>query len=108
MLLGQKSLLVNGLLLIMVLLATVPVLAAAPKVVAGTIVDIYNDEEAGEAYVTIKTATGLFIIDCRHQSFQTPIAPGDYVKVSVNQVRTVKKKPVGNLTAVIQHTPAPR
>jgi hypothetical protein len=78
----------------------------AAQIVQGTIIDIYNDEAAGEAYVTIKTPQGSFIIDCKSKSFDTPIAPGDYVKVSVKNVRTLHKKPVGDLVAVMQHTPA--
>lgn len=104
----HKSLPLAGLMIIMVCIVTTPVLAAPPRTVAGTIVDIYNDEEAGAAYVTISTTNGLFIIDCKHQSFGTPIAPQDYVKVTVNHVRTLNNKPVGNLVAVLQHTPSTR
>jgi hypothetical protein len=102
----NKSLPYTGLIIILVCIVTAPVLAAAPRTVEGTIVDIYNDEEAGAAYVTITTATGLFIIDCKHKSFDTVIAPQDYVKVVVNRVRTLNKKLVGDLVTVVKHTPA--
>jgi hypothetical protein len=104
----KLSLPLAGLIVVLVAMLTAPALAAAPKTVAGTIADIFNDEEAGQAYVTITTSQGPFIIDCKHKGFDTPIAPGDYVKVSVSQVRTIQKKPVGNLVTVIQHTPAKR
>jgi hypothetical protein len=102
----HKSLPLASLIIIMVCIVTAPVLAAASKTVAGTIVDIYNDEEAGAAYVTISTTNGIFIIDCKHKSFDTPIAPKDFVKVTVNHVRSLNNKPVGDLVAVLQHTPS--
>jgi hypothetical protein len=80
--------------------------ADTSKIVEGKITDIFNDEEAGGAYVTIKTKYGSFIIDCKAKSFDTPIAPGDYVKVNVRNVRTMNKKTVGDLVSVIKHTPS--
>ena len=103
-----KPLPLAGLIIIMVFTVISPVLAAASRIVEGTIVDIYNDEAAGKAFVTIETTTGSFIIDCRFKSFDTPIAPGDYVKVTVNHVRTMNKKAVGDLVGVLQHTESPR
>lgn len=85
-----------------------PVSAGGTRTVAGVILEVYNDEVAGEALVSLNTNQGLFIIDCRRQSFPQPIAPGDRVKVTVDNVRTVKKKTVGDLVAVLEHTPARR
>jgi hypothetical protein len=80
--------------------------ADTSKIVEGKIVDIFNDEEAGGAYVTIKTKYGAFIIDCKTKSFDAPIAPGDHVKVNVKNVRTMNKKTVGDLVSVLKHIPA--
>lgn len=104
----NRFLSLTGLMIIMACIVAAPVLAAAPRIVEGTIVDIYNDELAGAAYVTITTANGLFIIDCKYKSFDTVIAPQDYVKVAVDNVRTLNKKLVGELVAVVRHTPAKR
>jgi hypothetical protein len=93
-------------LLVLIFICTAGVPAEAARIVQGTIIDIYNDETVGEAYVTIKTPEGPFIIDCKSKSFATPIAPGDYVKVSVKNIRALQKKTVGDLVAVMQHTPA--
>jgi hypothetical protein len=102
------SLLVGLLSLFLLLFSVNYLLAGESKIVEGKIADIFNDEEAGEAYVTIKTKYGSFIIDCKHKSFDTPIAPGDFVKVNVNNVRTMNKKTVGDLVSVIKHTPQKR
>jgi hypothetical protein len=60
--------------------------ANTSKIVEGKIVDIF--------------------IDCKNIGFDTPIAPGDYVKVNVKNVRTMNKKTVGDLVSVIKHTPS--
>jgi hypothetical protein len=80
--------------------------ADTSKIVEGKITDIFNDEEAGGAFVTIKTKYRSFIIDCKNKRFDTPIAPGDYVKVNVKNVPTMNKKTVGDLVSVIKHTPS--
>jgi len=101
-----NTLTVFKLTLIIVLFLSTAGFADDPKIVTGKIVDIFNDEEAGAAYVTIKSKNGLFIIDCKHKSFETPIAPDDFVKVYVKNVRTMQRKTVGDLVSVIQHIPS--
>jgi hypothetical protein len=96
------------LLLFFLLFTANYIMAGESKIVEGKIADIFNDEAAGEAYVTIKTKYGSFIIDCKHKNFDTPIAPGDFVKVNVNNVRTINKQTVGDLVSVIKHTPQKR
>ena len=103
---ANKSKIIFKFVIIIVFIFNTGVLAEATRIVEGAIVDIYNDEAAGEAYVTIKTTHGPFIIDCKSKSFATPIAPGDYVKVSVKNIRTLQKKSLGDLVSVMQHTPA--
>ena len=103
---AHKSKIIVTCIIIIIVIFTTGVPAETARIVQGTIIDIYNDEAAGDAYVTIKTPQGPFIIDCKSKSFTTPIAPGDYVKVSVKNIRTRQMKTVGDLVAVIQHTPA--
>jgi hypothetical protein len=103
---AHKSKIIVAYLIGIIFIFTTGVPAEAARIVQGTIIDIYNDEAAGEAYVTIKTPQGPFIIDCKSKSFATPMAPGDYIKVSVKNIRTQQKKTVGDLVGVIQHTPA--
>ncbi len=103
---GIKSLTILNFIIIILVILSPAVLAEAPQIVEGTIVDIYNDAAAGEAFVTLKTKQGSFIIDCKNKSFATPIAPGDCLKVSVKNVRTRNNKTVGDLFSVIQHTPS--
>lgn len=103
---AHKSKIILKCIAIIIFIFTTGVPAEAARIVQGTIINIYNDEAAGDAYVTIKTPQGPFKIDCKSKSFTTPIAPGDYVKVSVKNIRTRQMKTVGDLVAVIQHTPA--
>jgi len=72
------------------------------KIVEGTVTDVYNDEK--EAYVTIKTGTGEFIIDCQKKSFEQPVENNDIVKVIVEDTRIRNGSSVGILSSIIEHT----
>lgn len=83
-----------------------PALAEGQKLVEGAIVDIYNDAAAGEAYVTLKTADGPFILDCVKKGFDDPIDLSDSVKVVVENVRVVNGRNLGDLHTVLGVTKA--
>lgn len=72
------------------------------KIVEGTVTDVYNDEEG--AYVTIKTETGEFIIDCQKKSFEQPVENSDLVKVVVEDLQVQNGSDVGILVSIIEHT----
>lgn len=76
-------------------------LAEGQKLVEGAIVDIYNDAPAGEAYVTLTTADGPFILDCAKKGFDDAIDLGDTVKVVVDNVRVVNGRNLGDLNTVL-------
>lgn len=76
-------------------------LAEGQKLVEGAIVDIYNDAAAGEAYVTLKTADGPFILDCAKKGFDDAIDLNDSVKVVVENVRVVNGRNLGDLHTVL-------
>jgi hypothetical protein len=78
-----------------------PALAEGQKLVEGAIVDIYDDAAAGEAYVTLKTADGPFILDCAKKGFDDPIDLSDSVKVVVENVRVVNGRNLGDLHTVL-------
>ena len=78
-----------------------PALAGGQKLVEGAIVDIYNDAAAGEAYVTLATADGQFILDCAKKGFDDAIDLGDTVKVVVENVRVVNGRNLGDLNTVL-------
>lgn len=109
----KKSLITTGIILLSTLLLTFAFsscgkekdevqLADNQKIVEGTVTDVYNDEK--EAYVTIKTATGEFIIDCQKKSFELPVENGDLVKVIVENVHIQNGNTTGILNAIIEHT----
>lgn len=83
-----------------------PALAEGQKLVEGAIVDIYNDAAAGEAYVTLATADGQFILDCAKKGFNDSIDLGDTVKVVVDNVRVVNGRNLGDLDTVLGVTKA--
>ena len=85
---------------------TAAIAKQARTTVAGKVVDVYTDEEAGEVYVTLETESGKFVVDCKEKSFDTPIGLRDLVKVSVDNVRIVNATTVGDLQSVIEHTPS--
>lgn len=111
----NKSLLTKGIIFISALLLTLAFtgcgkeketvkLSDNQKIVGGTVTDVYNDEEG--AYVTIKTGSGEFIIDCQKKSFEQPVENNDLVKVIVEDTRVQNGSSVGNLTSIIEHTKA--
>lgn len=71
------------------------------KIVEGKVTDVYDDEEG--AYVTIKTGSGEFIIDCQKKSFEEPVENGDLVRVIVEDLRVQNGSGVGILTSIISH-----
>ena len=111
----EKTLLTKSIILLSTLLLTFAFISCGKekdsvklsdnqKIVEGTVTDVYNDEEG--AYVTIKTGSGEFIIDCQNKSFEKPIENDDIVKVIVEDTRVQNGSSVGNLSSIIEHTKA--
>jgi len=109
----NKSLLKKGIIFISALLLTFAFsgcgkeketvkLSDNQKIVEGTVTDVYNDEK--DAYVTIKTDEGEFIIDCQKKSFEQPIENSDIVKVIVEDIQIQNGSNVGILASIISHT----
>lgn len=109
----KKTLLTTGIILLSTFLLTLSFiscgkkqeevkLANNQKIVEGTVIDVYNDEK--EAYVTIKTSDGEFIIDCQKKSFEEPVENGDIVKIIVEDVYTQDGNTIGILFSIIEHS----
>ncbi len=103
----KKIFIINGIILLSLLMIGCgkdknPVqLLDNQEIVQGTVSNVFDSEE--EAYVTIQTDSGEFVIDCQKQSFEQTVEDNDFVKVIVEDINVQNGVKVGILFSIIEH-----